>query len=468
MKKCKEHIDNYIQYLLGNDIEKRQIEESKQHISKCPHCQANLKLFSNIIENYIPESKFSSNLSCNEVAKYFNENPLFNFNDEKNEKIVNHLLVCKDCREKFIDKFVATVENEPALLDKIKDIPKLHSPLLLLELKKEKEYEIKKLIKYAEASIVRIKPDGGIRYNIHSFIEDSIETLPPCPDNVKIILDLIDNDADLKDISKEISKDVSLSARILQIANSPYYRGKLPVEDIQRALSRIGLKSISRIITVFSLYSTIINQAGNYLSGYDVPMKIFMNYSTMVAIISMLLAPKYNTKVINMNDFAFEIDMIAYTAGLVENLGMIVLNRCFEGDIKNEMQNLIKNGFKITDAEQTLLGITHPEVSGKILKKWKLSEPFINSVVFHHKENLNLSEDNPLLKIMYVADTIASEFLRPNSKMRPYLHIVDSEETLFRMIPFNSRNELEQFYTNELIPAFDSHEVMYDTNLYIK
>jgi len=465
-KKCSQYLDQYIKFLMGHETVSSDIGAFKEHIRNCTPCKANLSVFSTILEKKLSQNQ-SSSLSCSQIetlaaspASILPDNPA-------RPEILNHLISCKACREKFVDRFVMQIEKDGTVFNYAIDIPELKSPLMLLEIRREKKNEVKDAIRTAEASIIQIKPDGGIKYGLNDLIEKRIESLPPYPDNVRQIVELIDVDADLTDISREISKDVSLTARILQIANSQYYRGRHPIEDIQRGMSRIGLKSISRIVKVFGVHSVIMNQAGKHLAGYDIPMKSFMNYSTMLAVISMLLAPKYDPKLIRASELSLEIDMVAYTAGLVSNLGMIVLDRCIDKNLSGKIRECVDQGMEITTVENKLFGITHPEVSARILRKWNLSEAFIQSIVSHHASGKDEREQDLLSNLLYAGDTIASEFLRPASRIRPFLNIIKSDDELFSRLPFPGREELSTFYSRELLPAFEGHGVQYDKNRFV-
>jgi HD-like signal output (HDOD) protein len=465
-KKCSSYIEEYIRFLLSGGPASPRVNSMKEHIRNCTYCKSNLSVFSTIIEKRLSQNPLSP-LSCGQIERLAADPAGLTPDHPARQDVLDHLISCKPCRDRFVDRFVMQIEKDSSVFNYALDIPELKSPMMLLEIRQGRKNEVKEAIRTAEASIIRIKPDGGMKYGLNDLIEKRIESLPPYPDNVRQIVELIDNDADLIAISGEISKDVSLTARILQIANSPYYRGNHPTEDIQRGLSRIGLKSISRIVKVFGVHSVIMGQAGKYLAGYDIPMKTFMNYSAMLAVISMLLAPKYDPKLIKAAELSFEIDMVAYTAGLVSNLGMIVLDHCIDRPLREGIKERVGRGMEITAIEQELFGITHPEVSARILKKWNLSESFINSIVAHHASGQAARPDDLLSNILFAADTIASDFLRPASRIRPFLNIIRSEDQFLGCLPFASKDELSAFYVKELLPAFESHRIEYDKNLFV-
>lgn len=60
-------------------------------------------------------------------------------------------------------------------------------------------------------------------------------------------------DADVNVITRLVQTDIPLTARLIQIANSPLYRGVQPVEDCQKAITRLGLDVTKNLVTSFAL-----------------------------------------------------------------------------------------------------------------------------------------------------------------------------------------------------------------------
>ena len=66
--------------------------------------------------------------------------------------------------------------------------------------------------------------------------------LPELPEVAMRIRQAIRNDdVNLQQVSKLIQMDPAITARLIQIANSPLHRGNSPIEDCRAAISRLGL-----------------------------------------------------------------------------------------------------------------------------------------------------------------------------------------------------------------------------------
>lgn len=74
--------------------------------------------------------------------------------------------------------------------------------------------------------------------------------LPTLPDVALKVRDAVTKgDASAAELAEIIVTDASLSTRLIQVANSPLYRGANPINNIQMAVSRLGNKIVGTLIT---------------------------------------------------------------------------------------------------------------------------------------------------------------------------------------------------------------------------
>lgn len=74
--------------------------------------------------------------------------------------------------------------------------------------------------------------------------------LPTLPDIALKVREAVSRgDTSAKTIADLIATDAALSARLIQIANSPLYRGSNEIKNIQMAVTRLGSKTIRTLIT---------------------------------------------------------------------------------------------------------------------------------------------------------------------------------------------------------------------------
>lgn len=114
--------------------------------------------------------------------------------------------------------------------------------------------------------------------------------LPTLPQVALKISDAIDNPkSTAKDVMRMVATDAALSARLIQVANSAMYRTNTPVEDVQTAITRLGMKQVRNLAS-----SLIIRQLFHTkFPGLKKRLERLWIHSAHVAAISFVLAKKY-------------------------------------------------------------------------------------------------------------------------------------------------------------------------------
>jgi len=166
-------------------------------------------------------------------------------------------------------------------------------------------------------------------------IKNNRVKLPTLPQIAMKVSDAIrDPNATAKSISKIISTDAALTARLIQVSNSAFARGNSKIENVQMAVSRLGMKMVRNLVT-----SLIIKQL--FHTKYPVlkkRMERLWVHSTYVGAISYVLAKKHT---VLMHDEAM-------LGGLVHDIGELPILAHAEKfpDIASdpvELDNIITN-----------------------------------------------------------------------------------------------------------------------------
>lgn len=180
--------------------------------------------------------------------------------------------------------------------------------------------------------------------------------LPTLPEVALQVRDAVESDsANAESIAAMVANDAALSARLLQVANSPLYRGRVEIDSIQQAVTRLGLKMVRSLVV--SLAMKQIFQATS--DALDQRFREVWDTSLQVAAISRVLAG---------NVPELENDQ-AMLGGLIHNIGALpILTKIDE-----------KFGF---DADPELIdGLIDdlsPEIGLSILDHWNFAESLAN------------------------------------------------------------------------------------------
>ena len=197
--------------------------------------------------------------------------------------------------------------------------------------------------------------DAGIINEIHNEFNHSEVDLPSMPEvALKINKAVQDETLDFKKIAEIIQTDPMISARAVQVANSAMYSGSQPVQTIQRAVQRIGLRAMRTIVmsvtlrNLYSAQSPLIKKR----------MKSYYHHSIRVGVISHVLTKKLK---------GFDPEQ-AFLAGLMHDIGVVPLL------IRADKHNEIKDDVELLDK---LLQSLKTKVGAMLLKQWSFEEELI-------------------------------------------------------------------------------------------
>src|SRR5574343_1570226 len=86
--------------------------------------------------------------------------------------------------------------------------------------------------------------------HVQNELEANRLILPTLPDIALKVRDSVSKgDASAAELADMIVTDPALSARLIQVANSPLYRGANEIKNIQMAVTRLGNSTIRTLIT---------------------------------------------------------------------------------------------------------------------------------------------------------------------------------------------------------------------------
>jgi len=220
--------------------------------------------------------------------------------------------------------------------------------------------------------------------------------LPTLPDVALKIRDAVERESSTaKDIADALAQDASLAARLLKVANSPLYRTRNPIEDLQMAVTRLGIRIVRDLVVGLAMKQ--IFQATS--DALDVHSRNIWSKSIDTAAISRMMA----TLVPGINPEQ------ALLAGLIHNVGALPVLVLAEND--DEL---------FQDAEA--LGRVIYELQGKvgelILKNWNFDDHMVEVAINCHNFSYDGHEQANIVDIVQVAllqaNHVPSEFVPEN------------------------------------------------------
>ncbi len=202
------------------------------------------------------------------------------------------------------------------------------------------------------------------------------DNIPTLPKVLSKISEEIDNDNfSIKNIGELMSHDVSLSARILRIVNSPFYGFPQRIYSINHAIVLLGSNVLKSIIISTSVFTAMKET----MAGLS-------EHSLFCAFTAKHIAENLRTKKINNID-----SDIMFSAGLLHDIGKIIIATTFKDDFKKIIEIADKSEKPLAYIEHDVLNISHDYLGYMLIKEWNLPPSIYLPIKYHH--DVNLADD---------------------------------------------------------------------------
>jgi len=222
-------------------------------------------------------------------------------------------------------------------------------------------------------------------------------TLPSLPSLYSEMMDEIQApEPSIKKVAEIVSKDIGMTAKMLQIVNSALFGLSHRVADPAQAVSLLGLDTVRSLVLSVHVFRQF---DGIDLEGFS--LEALWNHSMQVGSYAKSIARSEGE-----GGRASGADG-AFIAGLLHDVGKLVLVANLPGRYGEALCLCEAEGLAIAEAEKRVFGTTHAEVGGYLMGLWGLPTPVIDAIAFHHRPAETPAKSLRLLAMVHVADAIA-------------------------------------------------------------
>jgi HD-like signal output (HDOD) protein len=177
----------------------------------------------------------------------------------------------------------------------------------------------------------------------------------------------------IEDITRVISEDQGLTARLLKLANSPLFGYFSRIDSIGKAATIIGTQQLQAMALAVSVMEVFTGIPENLVN-----MKTFWQHSIACGITARALAIYRREANVER----------VFAAGILHDVGRLVIcttmPKLFTGLLiagREEKALLFR-------MEKESLGFTHAEVGGRLLEKWRIPASIAEPVACHHSPDM--------------------------------------------------------------------------------
>ena len=217
-------------------------------------------------------------------------------------------------------------------------------------------------------------------------VTEQLSRMPAQPFAAMLILRLVDDpNASPAELGRLVEMDPVLSARVMSLANSPYYGLRTSVTSAARAVVLLG----------FSAVKAVAAAAASCLLVDEVTLgpADYWAHSVSVAAASGVAADVLG---VAQNE--------SFSAGLLHDIGSALLHRVDPDRYERICAAAGPGG--LLEAERVAFGLTHCQAGAEALELWHFPTSFVQAVASHHQP---ISSVNPLAQVVILGETLAEQ-----------------------------------------------------------
>ncbi|BDL66998.1 TPA: cheVAW transcriptional regulator CheP [Campylobacter jejuni] len=208
--------------------------------------------------------------------------------------------------------------------------------------------------------------------DMNELLLKSVEVLPPLPDTVsklrKYVSEANSNIETMK-VAEIISSDPLMMAKLLQLANSPYYGFTREITTINQVITLLGVGNIINIVMADSIRDNFKID----VSPYGLNTQNFLKTCNEEA-----------TFIVNwLNDEDKKLSHLLVPCAMLLRLGIVIFsNFLIQNHKDKDFLAFLNKNENLALAENEFLGVDHISFLGFLLHRWNFDDVLIESICF--------------------------------------------------------------------------------------
>jgi HD-like signal output (HDOD) protein len=216
-----------------------------------------------------------------------------------------------------------------------------------------------------------------------------LATLPDVYARIRETLD--DPGSTHADVADVIGTDPAIAAHVLKIANSAFYGRSGTIARIPQAVGLLGTQQVHDLVL-----ATVVIAGTKHLAGDPSTLRNFWRLSVTLAAAAKLIA----------EDCGILDSERVFVAGLISQLGQLVLNKALPKESERLKQQAESIGADLAALQRQDLGFDHAAVAAALFEQWQLP-PELTEPIHWFTQPAQAGERRLEASILNVALTLA-------------------------------------------------------------
>jgi len=247
--------------------------------------------------------------------------------------------------------------------------------------------------------------------SLKSFVSrlNSIPSLPTL--YLEVTNELRASDPSPARIGAIVARDMSMTAKILQVANSVSFGTRAEIMQPEQAVLHLGLDTVQSLVLSLSIFSTLSARQQKSYSAEGL-----WQHSNLTGSICRSIARAEGIPATARGAY--------FSAGLLHDIGKMIIASADPGHLRVIDQTAIAERKPTWQVEREALGCTHAEVGAYLLGIWGLPFPIVEAVAWHHRPSDSPANEMSPLAAVHVANVLASQSHMENAHIEQLIDTV--------------------------------------------
>ncbi len=214
------------------------------------------------------------------------------------------------------------------------------------------------------------------------------------PDICIEIFDILEShQASATTIAEIISMDPNLTARLLRVVNSPFYRVRGTIDTVSRAITVIGVTELYNLVVAISAVKTFSN-----IPACVVDIDNFWRHSLYTGILTRCLAKRCH--ILHPERL--------FVGGLLHDIGSLVVYNQASDAAKVLVLSSKGDEDIMYKSEIKSFGFSHADIGHMLLADWHLPENLTEAIRYHHNPG---EAENAAMEaaLIHIAEALANQ-----------------------------------------------------------
>jgi len=220
-----------------------------------------------------------------------------------------------------------------------------------------------------------------------------IGSLPSLPESYTAInRELASEDPSLQSVADIISKDIAMSAKVLQLVNSAFFGLARRVETIEQAVTLLGTEVIKSLVLSHAAFSQFQPMSKHFSA------ERLWSHSLLVGSVAAKVARAEGAEKLLVG--------ATLQAGILHDLGQLILATHLPEQFDAAREAATARQVPLFETERETMGATHAQVGAYLLGLWGLPDSTVEAVAFHHEPAVCALRAFAPLTAVHVADAL--------------------------------------------------------------